>query len=82
MRSKSNTVAEASVRLGGTFADLASSEERHRRLLSEAQRLVGVAESKLAAERSKTAALSQALLRIGEAASAGVAAGCELCCWP
>ena len=68
LRAKS-TVNSVAVTLGGEFALLSNSEERHKALLAEGAQRLSNAEAALAAERSRASALQAALERAGEAAN-------------
>jgi hypothetical protein len=78
----SNSAGEVAVRLGGEFALLSESENRHRTLLLQAEALVNQAETALEAERTKTAKLQVAMQlteqAAGEAGAAAAAAQLEL----
>lgn len=56
----SATANDVAVRLGGEFALLRDSEDRHRALLQRAEQLTANAEAALTAERQKSAALQMA----------------------
>lgn len=68
------TVSSVAVRLGGEFALLSESEERHRALLTQAEELLASSQSALATERSHSGALQVALERVGALAEAADAA--------
>ena len=66
---RKSTVATVALSLGGEFAVLSESENRHRELLQNAQALLDNAEAALAAETARSSALKVALQRSGTIAT-------------